>query len=167
LRSTSFFRSTSSDLFYKDIFMYKGDSLWQFQIFLYCTSVTSSTPSLPLDTLHAALKAIARGFLALFHINIRSQSTIFSHLNLLVSPSPLQQVPLSTEPISKSCFLLLIFKLMFKWIYQCIPAMIVLYFFHSTPSIAVSYPFTSYSPFSTALNTYPNILYFHRCFMRL
>jgi hypothetical protein len=32
---------------------------------------------------------------------------------------------------------------------------------HSTPSITLSYPFTFHTPFSTAFNTYPYILYLH------
>jgi hypothetical protein len=39
------------------------------------------------------LKAIARGFLALFHIGIWSPSTIHGHLNLFSSPSTLPLVP--------------------------------------------------------------------------
>jgi hypothetical protein len=34
---------------------------------------------------------------------------------------------------------------------------------HSTPSISLLSPFTSHSPFSTAFNTRPHILYLHRC----
>jgi hypothetical protein len=32
---------------------------------------------------------------------------------------------------------------------------------HSTPSIPLPYPFTSYPLFSTVFNTYPNYLYLH------
>jgi hypothetical protein len=44
--------------------------------------------SLPLNSLPASPKAIAKGFLVLLHIGIWSPSTIYRHLNLLPSPSP-------------------------------------------------------------------------------
>jgi hypothetical protein len=42
----------------------------------------------PTNLLPTPLKAIARGFFVLFHIDIWSPSTIFPHLHLLLSPSP-------------------------------------------------------------------------------
>jgi hypothetical protein len=43
---------------------------------------------LPLNSLPAPLKAIARSFLVLINIGIWTPSTIYCHLNLLPSPSP-------------------------------------------------------------------------------
>jgi hypothetical protein len=48
------------------------------------------SPSQPLPTI---LKAIARGFLVLFHTGIWSPSTIYCHFNFLHSPLPLPLVP--------------------------------------------------------------------------
>jgi hypothetical protein len=48
--------------------------------------------SLP-SPLATPLKAIPRGCLVLFHIGIQSPFTIYCHLNLLSSPSPLPLVP--------------------------------------------------------------------------
>jgi hypothetical protein len=55
-------------------------------------------------------------------------SAIFLHLNLLHSPSALPQVHTHTVPILQSCLLLLISKLMFKGVSQCIPAVSILSF---------------------------------------
>jgi hypothetical protein len=72
--------------------LYKGDSLWQFQIGLYYTLVSSPPPSL-LSHLPAPLKAIARCFFVLFHISIWSPSTIYLYRNLLHSPSLSHKYP--------------------------------------------------------------------------
>jgi hypothetical protein len=75
--------------------LYSCDSLWQFQICLYCTLVRSPPPSLSLHTLPVSLKAIARGFFV-FCVGIWSPQTIFPHLHLLCSPSCL---PLVSPPL--------------------------------------------------------------------
>jgi hypothetical protein len=72
-----------------------GDSLWEFQIGLYCTFVRPP-PSFPLNTHPIPLKAITRDFFVLFHISIWSPSAICPHLNLLHSPYYLPQIPLYT-----------------------------------------------------------------------
>jgi hypothetical protein len=64
--------------------LYRGDSLWQFPLGLYCTLVRLSPPSLPLDHLPSPLKAIARHFIVLSCI--WSPLTVFPHLHLLRSP---------------------------------------------------------------------------------
>jgi hypothetical protein len=60
-----------------------GDVSWQFQLALHCTLFTLPPSFLPLSPLPTPLKAIARGFLVLFHIGIWSPSAIYRHLNLL------------------------------------------------------------------------------------
>jgi hypothetical protein len=50
-------------------------------------------PSIPSQLLPTPFKAIARGFVILFHIRLWSQSTIFPHFHLLHSPNSLLQVP--------------------------------------------------------------------------
>jgi hypothetical protein len=77
--------------------------------------------SLPLSPFPTPLKAIARGLIVLFHIGIGSPSTIYRHLNILPSPSPLPTSthPSYTVPILQSWFLL--FKLTFKRVSQCMP----------------------------------------------
>jgi hypothetical protein len=85
------------------------------------------------------LKAIARGFFVLSHICIWSPSTIYPHLNLLHSPFPLPLVhPTHTVPNLQSCLSLLIFKLIYDGVSQCIPTVGILYFgllnpFHYSP----------------------------------
>jgi hypothetical protein len=66
------------------------------------------------------LKTIVRGFLVLLYIGIWSLFTISHHLNLLPSLSPSCLYP-PTLLILQSCFLLLIFKLIFKMVSQCGP----------------------------------------------
>jgi hypothetical protein len=61
---------------------------------LYCALFTLSPLSLPLSILPTPLKAIARGFLVLFHIGIRSPSIISHCLNLLPSSSPIHTLPI-------------------------------------------------------------------------
>jgi hypothetical protein len=104
----------------------------------------------PVNSLPAPLKAIARGFLVLFHIGIGSPSTIYHHLNLLPSPSPHPQVPPYTHthtlPILQSWFLLHIFKLMFKAVSQCMPTVSIFYFTFNLP-ITLPFPFTSHPLF--------------------
>jgi hypothetical protein len=58
--------------------------LCQFPVALHCTLVRS--PHVSPNCLPAPLKAVARGFIVLVHICIRSPSTIFPHLHLLYSP---------------------------------------------------------------------------------
>jgi hypothetical protein len=83
--------------------------------------------SQPLPT---SLKAIAGGFLVLFHISIWSPSTIYHHLK---SPSFILPPPSSTllhtlYQFYSPAFHYLIFKLMFKWVSQCMPTVDILYF---------------------------------------
>jgi hypothetical protein len=113
------------------------DSLWQFQIDLYCTLVRSAPPSLLFDSLHAPLQAIARGFFVLFHIDIWSPSTIFPYLISFVHP-PLPTSTFHTRSILQSYLLFLISKSMFKGFFGCMLAVSILYFgpfnpFHSFP----------------------------------
>jgi hypothetical protein len=99
--------------------LYRGDSLWQFQIGLYCTLVRSPPPSLPLEPLPVSLKTIARGFFVLFHVSIWSPSTIYPHLNFLHSPFHPHKYPSrNTASILQSCLSLFIFKSMFKEVSQ-------------------------------------------------
>jgi hypothetical protein len=113
------------------------------------------------------LRAIARGFLALFHLGIWSPSTIHRHLNLLPSPS-LPASPAHTMPILQSWFSLLIFKLTFKGVSQCMPSVGVLYFglfnsFHYSPLPLYPPP----PRVSTVFNTHPHILYLYIFFFLL
>jgi hypothetical protein len=110
------------------------------QLDLYCTLFTLPPSSLPLSSLPTPLKALARGFLVLFHIGIWSPSTIYCHLNLH-SPSPSHKythIHTHRVPILQSCFSLLIFKLMFKSVSQYMPTVVLLCFglfnpFHCSP----------------------------------
>jgi hypothetical protein len=68
---------------------------------------------------------MARGFFVLFHI--WTPSTIFPHLNLL--HSPFHKNPTITAPILQTCLSLLISKLMFKEVSQCIPTESILFSF--------------------------------------
>jgi hypothetical protein len=79
--------------------LFRGDSLWQFQIGLYYTLARSSPPFLPLNPIHTPLKATARGCFVLFHISIWSSSTIYLHLHLH-SPSPLPLTPYHTYSVT-------------------------------------------------------------------
>jgi hypothetical protein len=121
--------------------LYRGNSLWQFQTDLYCTLVSSPSPSLPLYPLPTPLQAITRGFIVLFHLGIWSPSTMFLHLNLLRSPSSLSQAPPHTVPILQSCRSLLISKSLFKGLLNV--SLLRLYFtlVYWNPSITLPYPF--------------------------
>jgi hypothetical protein len=72
---------------------YRGDSLWQLQIGVYCTLVRSLPLSDPLDPLFAPLKVILGGVFFLFCRSIWSlpYTTINPHLNLLLHPSCITQ----------------------------------------------------------------------------
>jgi hypothetical protein len=79
----------------------------------------------------------------------------FSH------PPPLPLVPRPhTVPNFTVCFSLLIFKLVFKGVSQCIPTMSILYFSLFNPFYYYS-PLSFYLSFSTAFNTHPYILSLH------
>jgi hypothetical protein len=173
-------------LFYN--FHYMGGFIVTIWLEVYCTLIESSPLSLSLKTLPAPLKAIARIFLVLFHIGIWSPSTIYPHLNCLHSPFPLPLISLPpyTVPILQSCFSLLLFKLMFKGMSQCMPTVGILYFgpfspFHYSPlplylpppifqqfsiHILISSTFTSYVLWyywcSTILFSFPSFPEFHR-----
>jgi hypothetical protein len=71
---------------------------------IYMAPIVS--PPLPFPT---PLKAIARGFLVLFHIGIWSPPTIYHHLNLLSSPSLLSIYPPSPEGTHCAYFIVLVF----------------------------------------------------------
>jgi hypothetical protein len=125
--------------------LYRGHSLWQFRIGLYCTlvrwpplSLALRCPSLPY------FKQLQEVSLFCFIIVIWSPPTIFPHLNLIHSPSPLPQVPHSTHTVLvlQSCLSLLISMSMFKEVSPCIPAVIILYFGLFNPFL--------YSPLSLA-----------------
>jgi hypothetical protein len=108
---------------------------------LYCTLVRSPPTVSPPWYPPAPLKAIAREFIVLFHINMWSPSTIYPH-----SPSFTLSPPTSTPPpILQSCLLLWRFKSMFKGVPQCVPAVTALYFgplnaFHCSPFLFPSHP---------------------------
>jgi hypothetical protein len=98
--------------------------------------------SLPFNSLPAPLKALARGFSVLFHTSIWSSSTVYHHLNLLIHlPLPLLPPHPYTVPILQSSLLLLIFKLKFKGVSQCIPAVGVLCFGSFNPFHCSPFPF--------------------------
>jgi hypothetical protein len=90
------------------------------------------TFSLPLNP--APLKAVKRVFFVLFHINIWSPSTIYPPLNLLDShfPSHLYPTP-HIVFILQSSLSLLVFKLMFKGVFHCMPTVGILYFLPFNP----------------------------------
>jgi hypothetical protein len=119
----------------------------------------------PSNPLPSPLKAIARGYIVLFCVSLWSASTVFPHLNILDSPSPSYQYPLHTVPILHYCLSLLISKSMFKGVSWCIPAVSILYFCPFIPVHSSILPLPSRLPFSAAFNTYPYILYLHRCFV--
>jgi hypothetical protein len=68
-------------------------SLYQIPTVLQSTLDRLSLPCLSFNPLPAPFKAIARGFVILFHVRIWSPSTIFSYFHLLHSPFSLSQVP--------------------------------------------------------------------------
>jgi hypothetical protein len=74
-------------------------------------------------------------------------------------------MPSHTTILLQSCLLLLVFKLMFKGISQCIPPVSTLYFSKFNPFHYFLTPLPSAPYFSTAFNTYPYILYLHRCYV--
>jgi hypothetical protein len=85
------------------------------------------------------------------------------HISSPKSPSftlPPTSTP-TTVPILHSCLSLLISKLRFRGVFQCIPAEVYFTLVCSTPSIAL--PTLWPSIFSTAFNTYPYILFLRRC----
>jgi hypothetical protein len=86
--------------------LYRGDSLWQCQIGLYCTLVSSPPLSLPLNLLPVPLKAVVRGFFVLVYVGIWNPPTIYPHLDLLHPPSHLPQATPSTHC---TCFTVLSF----------------------------------------------------------
>jgi hypothetical protein len=110
---------------------------------VHCTLVRL-TPPIPPNPL-CPLKAIARGFIVLFHVCIQSPSTIFPHLHLLHSPSSLPQAPPHTRC---AYFIVLSFfinsKSMFKRVSWCIPAVNILYFGLFSHFCYSSLPFPSY-----------------------
>jgi hypothetical protein len=144
--------------------LYRGDSLWQFQIGLYCILVRSPPLSLFLDHFPTPFKVIAR---VLFHISILSLSTIFPHLNLLHLPSHSQKYH-PPHTIYCTYFTDLSFvvniKSKFKGVSQCISAESILYFGPFNPFHYSSLPLYFPPHFSTAFNTCPYIFYLHRSF---
>jgi hypothetical protein len=89
--------------FIKVCSLYRGDSLWQFHVGLYCTLVRSPLLSLPLNPIPTLLKTITRGFFVLLHVGMWSPSTIFPYLNLLHSLTPPTNTLQHTVPIFQSC----------------------------------------------------------------
>jgi hypothetical protein len=124
---------------------------------IWCTLVRSPPWSLPLNPLPDLHKAIPRGFFVLFHISIWSPLTVFPHLHLLCSHSPLLQVPSHTVPILQSCLSLLIFKLMFTGVCQCVSTVGVVYFGQFNPFHCSPLPFTSHPSF---FNSFQNICFY-------
>jgi hypothetical protein len=94
----SYWAKIPSLLFFLNNFLIRIYSLYRggfvvtslIRLILYVIYITPS--SLPLSPFPNPLKAIARGFLVLFHIDIQNPSTIYCHLNLLPSPSLLSLV---------------------------------------------------------------------------
>jgi hypothetical protein len=141
--------------------LYRGDSLWQFQIGLYCTLVRSPLPSLPLDPFPSPLQTIARGFFVLFHMGMLNPSIMFLYLNLLRSPS--RKYP-PTTPVLHCCVSLLISKSTFKGVSRCTPTVGVLYFGLFNPFHYSLLPLTSHPPFFNSFQYTSYILYLHRCY---
>jgi hypothetical protein len=77
----------------------------------------------PCNSLPDLLKAIARGFIVLFHVCIWSPSTIVPHFHLLLSSSSFPQVP-----ILQSCCFLLIPNSVFSGVSVHNPAVSILFF---------------------------------------
>jgi hypothetical protein len=98
------------------------------------------------------------------------------HLNLLPSSSPFPLVlPTRTHtvPILQSCLLLLIFKLVFKGVSQCMPPLDMLYFslfspFHYTPPFLNSFQYTSLNPLPSQMLCFMILLMlYHSIFLSL
>jgi hypothetical protein len=131
----------------------------QFRFGLYCTLVTSPPSSLFLNPLLAPLKTIAGGFFVLFHIGMWSPSTIYPHHHSpFLFPLVLHT---HTVPILQSCLSLLIFKLMFKGVSQCMPTVCTLYFGPFNPFHNSSLPLLFPPPIFQQLSMYILILYLH------
>jgi hypothetical protein len=71
-----------------------------------------------------------------------------------------------TVPILYCCLSILISKLMFQGLSPCVPTVSLLYFSPFNPYHFSLLPFYLPPPnFSVAFNTYPYILYLHRCYV--
>jgi hypothetical protein len=66
-------------------------------------------------------------------------------------PSPPTRTPPPHVPILQSCLLLLIFKLVFTGVSQCIPLWVCFTLIRSTLSIPLPHPFTSHPPFFSSV----------------
>jgi hypothetical protein len=117
------------------------------RLILYISYIAPPS-SLPFGSLPTPLKAIARGFLVLFHIGIWNLSTIFHHLNLLPSLSPLLLVPF---PQHYTYFIVVVFDTNLsrcsKGCLNVCPLWVCFTLVRSTPSITLPYLFTSHPPF--------------------
>jgi hypothetical protein len=136
--------------------LYRKDSFWLFQIGLYCTLVRSHPPSFPLDSFPIPLK---------FHISVQISSTILPHLNLLHSSSSSHKYSLHTHC---TCFTVLTFIIIYANVpkgFTICPHCFYFTLICSTPFIALLYPLPPNPHFLTAFNTYPYILYLHRCYV--
>jgi hypothetical protein len=80
------------------------------------------------------LKAITRGYSVLFPLCMWSPSTLLLHLHFLHSP------PSHTIPVLQFCLSLLMLKLTFKGVPQCIHWWLCLSLISSTPSVILPYP---------------------------
>jgi hypothetical protein len=114
-----------------------GDSLWQFQITLYCTLVTLPPPSRPLYPLPTSLRAIASVSLFYF-VYVYEVHQLYS-LTFISSIHPpthstkyahTQTLYLFYSPVS-----LLIPESMLTGVSWSIPAVSIFYLVSSTPSI--------------------------------
>jgi hypothetical protein len=134
-----------------------GGFIWQFWLDLYCTLCTLPPLSLPLNLLPTPLKAIARGFVVLFHVGIWSPSTIYGHLNLLPSFSLL--------PLVSSTHTLCLFyspdfhHLYLSWCSKGCLNVCPLWVYN--PFYYSSLPLYHPPPFFNIFNTHPYILYLH------
>jgi hypothetical protein len=111
--------------------LYMKDLLWHFQIGLYYTLVRSPPLSLPLNSFPTWLKTI---ILFLISIHHPYSLTLISFIH----PVPLYNYPPHPVTILQSCLSVLVSKLTFKDIAQCIPTVSIPYFgpfnpFHYSP----------------------------------
>jgi hypothetical protein len=133
------------------------------RLILYISYIAPSF--LPLNSLPNSLKAITTGSFVLVYISVWIHSHVYTHLHLLHSPLPLPLVTPFTAPILQSCFSFLTFKLIFKRVSQCIPAVVFVTLVGSSISITFPYPLILHSPFFNSFNTHPYFLNLHRSYV--
>jgi hypothetical protein len=120
---------SSCKIFMRIYLLYRGDSLWQFQIdlYLYVGEIAPTfSPSRPLPCSH--LKELQEVSLFYFIQVYEVHQSYSLTLIPFIHPPPFQKYLPPTVSILQSCLLLLIFKSMFKGVSQCISAVGILYF---------------------------------------